>query len=253
MSRAHLADALSHWQRPIDGLQTSAIEFYAAVETSLKERDIPGIQFARVKFKESGIVSAERIYLRVKRKGLFFDIGAAPFGTGYFFSWWMARSRPSPILGTLLAAALVIAIPWLTPKLLLPLWYLLHITHLMGILRPVIYVGPVLYKYKTFQILAMIAVFALIRRIANRFVFFDGFLSGVPILGPLYKWCLARDTYYSVDTMLMYQSLVSSVVTEAVDKLMTAKGMRALTEDEKKPAMRSFLKKGEPQKWTATA
>ena len=35
--------------------------------------------------------SGKRTYLRVSREGLNFDICAAPFGTGYFFSWWLAK------------------------------------------------------------------------------------------------------------------------------------------------------------------
>ena len=85
MPKAHLADALSHWQKPFDGFQTSALDFLMAVENGLKEREIPNISTSRVTFKESGVGSASRIYLRVKRKGLILDIGAAPFGAGYFF------------------------------------------------------------------------------------------------------------------------------------------------------------------------
>lgn len=243
MPKARVADAVSHWQKPFDGFQTSALDFYTAVENGLKEREIPDIKMSRVKFKESGVASAERIYLRVKRKGLFFDIGAAPFGTGYFFSWWMMQPRPSPILGTLLLLLVVFGVPWITLKLLIPIFLLLNILHLLPILWPILSVGPVIYRYNLYQILAMVVVFLLIRKLAHKLSLnFDGLLSAVPILGPVYKWIFARETYHSVDTMLMYQSFVSGVVTEAIDKLTTAKGLRALTDEEKKPIMRSFLK-----------
>lgn len=242
MPKTHLADALSHWQKPFDGFQTSALDFFTAVENGLKEREIPDIKMSRVKFKESGVVSAERIYLRVRRKGLVFDIGAAPFGTGYFFSWWMSRPRPSAILGTLLLIVIVLGLPWLTPKLMFPIYYLLYIAHLSRALQPVFHAGPVIYRYEPFQLIEMVIVFFLIRKLAHRLSLdFDGLLGAVPLFGPVYKWAVARETYFTVDTMLMYQSLVSGVVTEAIDKLTTTKGLRALTEDEKRPIMRDFL------------
>lgn len=251
MPKAHLADALSHWQKPIDEVQTSALEFYAAVENGLKERAIPGLRISRVKFKETGVVSAERVYLRVKRKGLFFDIGAAPFGTGYFFSWWMAQPRSHPLLGIVLLAVLVVGIPWLTLKLIVPVAYVLDFLHVWRPLRGILYAGPTIYRWELYQVLAMIGVFALLRKIANRLVDFDSLLSAVPIFGPVYKWAVARETYYSVDTMLMYQSLVAGVVNETIDKMTTAKGLRALTEDEKRPVMKSFLKKPQVRAGTA--
>lgn len=254
MARAHLADALSHWQKPIDGFQTSALEFYSAVEHGLKERAVPGINFSRVKFKESGVVSGDRIYLRVKRKGLFFDIGAAPFGTGFFISWWMSRARPSPIVGTILLVALVFGLPWLTFKLLTLFFIVLNVLHILFILKPILNIGPTIFGWELYQVVALVAVFALLRKLAHKLsIDFDGLLSAVPIFGLIYKWAFARETYYAVDTMLMYQSLVAGVVTETIDKLTMAKGLRALTDDEKKPVMKDFLKKREAQTWTMGA
>lgn len=258
MKRAHLADALSHWQKPIDGFQTSALEFYAAVESGLKERAIPGVRFARVKFKETGVASAERIYLRVKRKGLFFDIGAAPFGTGYFFSWWMAQAKPSLWLGALFLIGLVIVIPWLAKWVVAIVFYGLFKLRMDGLLDTLKYARPPFLKqiwdYTWLEMLTMVFLCALVRKLLHKLtVDIDGLLVAVPIFGRVYRWLFARETYYSVDTMLMYQSLVSAVVTECVDKVTTAKGLRALTEDEKTPVMKDFLKKSETRVWTQSA
>ncbi len=42
-------------------------------------------------WKEGGVLSAKREYLRIQRGNLAFDVCTAPHGSGYFFSWWMAR------------------------------------------------------------------------------------------------------------------------------------------------------------------
>src|ERR1700753_1489789 len=80
---------LGHQNVLVEGFSTSPLDFYAAVEAALYRRQIPDIKFTRVTWRESGILSAERIYLRVTRGVLNFDICAAPFGTGFFFSWWL--------------------------------------------------------------------------------------------------------------------------------------------------------------------
>lgn len=258
MATANLAAALSHWQKPVDGFQTSALEFYSAVEAGLKERSIPGIKFSRVKFKETGVASPDRIYLRIKRKGLFFDIGAAPFGNGYFFSWWMSRSNPSPWLGALFLIGLILLIPWLAKWAVAIISSVLFKIGVGELARTMRYARPPILKqiwdFTWLDILAMGLLFVGVRKLLLRLsVDVDGLLSAVPILGRVYRWIFARETYYSVDTMLMYQSLVSAVVVDCVDKLTTAKGLRALSEDEKKPVMKDLLKKSETRVWTQSA
>src|ERR1043165_1111797 len=77
---------LSHWCTLIEGLKASPLEFYKCIEGAIDRRQIPGLTRSRVDFPEGGIVSAKRVYLRLTRKELLFDICAAPFGTGFFVS-----------------------------------------------------------------------------------------------------------------------------------------------------------------------
>jgi hypothetical protein len=79
----------SHWYTLIDNLQCSSMAFYQSVEATIGERKVPQAKLARVNWPEGGIFSARREYLRIRRKGLIFDICAAPFGTGFFVSWWL--------------------------------------------------------------------------------------------------------------------------------------------------------------------
>src|SRR5688500_14045582 len=80
-----------HWHGYIEDFSTSALDFYVLVQDGIARRAIPDLTISRVEWQESGVGSGKRIYLRVSREGLNFDICAAPFGTGYFFSWWLAR------------------------------------------------------------------------------------------------------------------------------------------------------------------
>src|ERR1700741_4414187 len=78
----------SRWSCFFDGLQFSSKEFYELLQSSLQKRDIPKVNISNVEFSEGGLFSKRRKYLRVVRSQYYFDICAAPFGNGFFVSWW---------------------------------------------------------------------------------------------------------------------------------------------------------------------
>jgi len=82
---------ISHWYHLIEGLQGSPKEFYASVEQAITARNLPDMTTVRVDWREGGPLSAKREYLRVIRKEHVFDICAAPFGNGFFVSWWLGE------------------------------------------------------------------------------------------------------------------------------------------------------------------
>ena len=84
-------EILDHWYALVPNFQTSAQDFYALVEKELAARKVPGLDISRIEFREGGMLSAKRGYLRLRRERLVFDVCAAPFGTAYFFSSWFAE------------------------------------------------------------------------------------------------------------------------------------------------------------------
>src|SRR5690349_7359769 len=84
-------EVVGHWHTQIEGFSTSALDFYDLVRAGIARREIPDLKISSVEWKEGGVGSGKRVYLRVSREHLNFYICAAPFGTGYFFSWWLAR------------------------------------------------------------------------------------------------------------------------------------------------------------------
>jgi hypothetical protein len=103
------AQFLSHWYQLIEGMSHSTQEFYGALEEAISRRDIPKVKTGRVEHAEGGLLGGKRQYFRVTCRKLIFDVCAAPFGTGFFFSWWLAKKQSfmerlyeMPILGKLL-------------------------------------------------------------------------------------------------------------------------------------------------------
>lgn len=157
----------SHWNTMIQGLTVSPKEFLAAVERVVASKQMSDSKHSRVDWKEGGIISAKREYLRIRRKNHSFDICGAPFGNGFFVSWWLGE----------------------TPSL------------------------------------------------------FWRFLMSIPVVGPLSERFLRPVTYFQIDTMNMFQSLVHGAVLEVVDGLTQTNGLKALAETERKPVVRDFFKK----------
>ena len=147
---------VSHWYHLIEGLQESPLEFYMQIGSALEKRAIPEAAQSRVDYREGGLLSAKREYLRVRRREYTFDICGAPFGTGFFISWWLVE--PLGCLG---------------------------------------------------------AMFPFLRR---------------------------KATYYRIDTTLMFQEAVHAAVLEVIDGMTSAKGIRALSELERKPILRQLVR-----------
>lgn len=106
-------EVFSHWNTMIDGLDASPQEFMDALEENIKKREIPHTKQKRYMWKEGGIFSGNREYLRVKRKDYTFDICGAPFASGFFVSWWMIGQKTGffkrlmlsiPLLGRIFGA-----------------------------------------------------------------------------------------------------------------------------------------------------
>ncbi len=160
--RPRATEIFSNWYHFNEGLQASPMELYAAIEEAVHRRNIPDIKISRVDWREGGILSAKREYLRVRRKELVFDICGAPFGTGFFVSWWLGE-LPS-------------------------------------------------------------GFWALVARI--------------PGFGLLLHWAFRRETYFKIDTALMFQESIRGAVNEVYNQLTQTKGVRALTELEEKPILK---------------
>jgi len=103
----------SHWQHMFEDLQFSAQEFYSSVERIIKEREIPDVKIERVTFTEGKLFGIRRECLRIKRNQYIFDICAAPFGKGFFISWYLGESAgfmkdliaKIPVIGALIVKA----------------------------------------------------------------------------------------------------------------------------------------------------
>ena len=110
-------DVLDSWLRHADNFTFSPQEFYSKVEQELAARKLPGMEISRVPFAEGGLLSEQRIYLRLMRERLCIDTCAAPFGNIFFFSCRTVYVRALVRLWHIVAALFFfLAAEWLLIK-----------------------------------------------------------------------------------------------------------------------------------------
>ena len=223
-------DAISHWHQLFENFQASSLEFYSSLETAIKARSVPELHSARIEHKEGGLASAKREYLRMHRGKHAFDICAAPFGTGFFVSWWLTE-------------------PPLAFAILYTLGFLFGLMIAMDIAFGIGFaIGLAMQGYAFGMLLggsaALLGTPALLWIWGNAIR--HGSLPGestvlaMPLIGWVYQRIFAPTTYYSMDTALMFQDAVHSAELEVVDCMTEGKGVRALTESERKPVLKKF-------------
>lgn len=191
------------WHTFVDGFSCSAQEFYAAVDAAVRARQIPKLKSERFLAKEGAAFSAKREYLRIRRGRVAFDLCAAPFGGGFFFSWWRYRMPPAhPFLALLAVLAVVPAAGYAAWKL-------------EGLLA-----APV----------AVVAVVLVLGIAARNGVFGDDeTILKLPIIGWLYERLFSPQTMYLEDAATMFEHVVGLVVREEINKLLTQQGLRTLS------------------------
>lgn len=83
---AEQTQLISHWYHYVSGAAQSAQALYSSIEAAVTARQLPDVRFSRVDYKEGGLLSAKREYLRIRRNDLSFEVCGAPFGNGFFVS-----------------------------------------------------------------------------------------------------------------------------------------------------------------------
>ena len=85
-------EVLSQWNTLIENFNASPQAFYAEVTKAIEKRQMPDAKISRISFNESHFLSSRREYLRIScENDFYFVVCGAPFGTGFFVSWWLLQ------------------------------------------------------------------------------------------------------------------------------------------------------------------
>jgi len=213
MAQASPTRLISDWHHLFEGLQVSPLAFYERVERALAPYEIPQARTEHVDYREAGASSAHREYLRITRARNAVDICGAPFGNGFFVSWWLAEVRPPALVPTLVALLA------------------------MGIIaRACITFGGIFLA-----VFAWVVIFLGLGLLMGQGEEpWHAYLLTIPVLGRLWEWLFLPPTYYRIDTALMFQEAVHRAVQNVIEEMSKAQGLRILTPIERRPILREF-------------
>ncbi len=224
------ANVISHWHQLIEQFQTSSVEFYSSLEKAVEMRAVPDAHWRPVEHKEGGLASAKRQYLRMHRGKYAFDICAAPFGTGFFISWWF--TEPPLAYGLLYTLGIFLCL-----MICFPIAYSIGLG--IGTVLGGIIFGAVLgFGCSAFGV--PVLVWFLGNLVRRGDIKGESTILAMPIVGWIYERIFAPSTFYTMDTALMFQDAVHNAVLEVIDGMTVSKGMQALSDSERKPIMKQF-------------
>ena len=207
------AEVMEHWYSLVPGFSTSTKDFYAAVETELKERQVPGLDIAYVDFAEGGVLSAKRQYLRFTRERLVFDICAAPFGTAFFFSCRFAQIPAVVKIWELLVLLIGLCA--------VGFWGLVIFSKVLG------FFGLILFPLLLLAFI-VVAIYTMRNAVAMGLKDLDASLIKMPVIGAIYEAWFRKETYYRHDTRLMYCDTINAVVKAKVEEVTGEKGIKLI-------------------------
>jgi len=211
---------LSYWSRLFEGLSFSPQRLFRMVADNLKLRKVPDLELQFTIYPESGILSSRRLYLQMRRERLVFEIGAGPFGSGFFVSSRLfERRREAGFLQFFVAACIV---------------------GFCGLLA----LGFGGWIWATIAITGVIALFWSAMRLASMrgWLWLHRTLPDVGIIGPIYQRLFWPFTYHRQDQSNCYCAAVHASLMQAIDEMTNEQGARALEGDERKPFMKEFYR-----------
>lgn len=93
-------EVIGNWSHLFENMTQDPTKFYVMLKEILEEKEIPELVTGSKNIKQGGLLSYQRLYFVVSRGDFIFHICAAPWGKGFFFSWW-ARKRLSSFDSTI--------------------------------------------------------------------------------------------------------------------------------------------------------
>jgi hypothetical protein len=211
-------EILDSWILFADSFSFPPQEFYAAIDREMTARKIPSMEISREDFSEGGLLSDKRIYLRMFRERLALYTCAAPFGTGYFFSF---RAVYVPAL--------------------VRLWHILAFIVFFGL------IGGLLARLLgfTFAVAALVtlmfAIAAVFRNATRAGIGdLDALILKIPIVSTVYENWFREDTFYRVDTRSLYLQQLPEIVRRLAEEITAAKGAKLLREEGRPPMLRKL-------------
>ena len=203
----------------VDDFQTSPDSFYQSIEEELQQRKVPGLELMRLDYREGGMLSSKRDYLRMRRERLTFDLCSAPFGTSWFFSYRFCEI-PAPF----------------------PFWqFIVVLLLLSGLILGYLALFGMVWGGVTIGMTILGFILLLRNTLTLGLEDFDAWLLTVPVFGRLYEILLRKETFFRQDTRLMYVEMVERIIKAKINEVTASEGIEKVEFIEARPDMHPLL------------
>jgi hypothetical protein len=208
-------EVLDSWLAHAEGFSCSPQEFYTNVEQQLAAKKIPSMEITRQEFAEGGLLSDQRIYLRLMRERLAIITCAAPFGDTFFFS---CRTVHVPAL--------------------VRLWHILAAMFVLSVIGQLLII-PLGVTFAGIALITLMFALAGVLRNASEGASsdLDTILLKIPVVSTIYEDWFRQETYYREDTRSLYVQLMPAMIKELAADTCAAKGVRLEPQFQRTPAI----------------
>lgn len=189
-----------HWIVPLEDFQSDVGLFYEAVEDAIQDRRLPPMQILRIPWREGGMLSVGREYLRIMRERLVFDIGCGPFGSYWFYS---CRGAIVPR-----------RLGWMDVLIALLTIFSFQTIYFMALGA---FLGNVVFALTCIAVVSSVVL-------AGKWPGLDETLIHMPVVGTIYEALFRRNTYYRQDIRQMWLTVIHRIVREKVHEFVKAGG-----------------------------
>jgi hypothetical protein len=228
--REQKARQLDYQSKLVENFNFSPREFYVLLAKTIEERKVPGLTADLVKMFESVIGSSKRIYMTVARERFVYYVCAAPYGSGFFFSWRLVdERRPGEWYHPLVMMSLIGVLSGvLTIFALNPLISALSALGFdaIGILQITPFVPIMLFLLFVAAVWSMMRIASLpgYERLAV-------IIERIPLVGRVFERHFRPDTYYRQDSQKMYQKVFEIAINETITSITALQGVRQRSVD----------------------
>ncbi len=214
-------EVLDSWILYADNFSFSPEEFYALLDNEMVARRIPSMAVTRLSFNEGGLLSDKRTYMRLFRERLALYFCAAPFGTGFYFSF---RAVYVPAL--------------------VRLWHILALLIFLNVVCGLLFIllGFV-YAMVALATLPFAVAAAFRNATAASIADLDTLLLKIPVISTVYENWFREDTFYRIDTRSLYLTQLPQIIRHVAEEVTAAKGAKLLPEDESPPVLRELYRR----------
>ena len=223
--RERKARQLDYQTKLIENFNFSPREFYVLLGKNLDKREVPGLRAELVQMYESIVGSAKRLYLTITRERYVYYICAAPYGTGFFFSWRLVDERRPAKWYHIVGAFFLISVS-------AGLVSALFTGPLKGLWEAFGFNAQNINLFNNWITSSTFLVTCGGLWSAMRLASLPGYenlaisIEKVPLIGRVFERFYRPDTYYRQDSQKMYQKVFDFAVAETIDALTTPQGTR---------------------------